>query len=79
MQHIPTSFSRAHLKKIKTRMALRNLQGETWEVNCIPSRGKHNLSGGWVAFAHGNNLKVGDICIFELVGENEFQVNIFRM
>lgn len=74
---IPTSFSRAHLQNIKTRMALRNLQGETWEVNCIPTGGKHYLCGGWAAFVRGNNLKTGDICIFELVGQNELLVNIF--
>ncbi|WJZ83792.1 hypothetical protein VitviT2T_003442 [Vitis vinifera] len=56
---IPTSFSRAHLQNIKTRMALRNLQGETWEVNCIPTGGKHYLCGGWAAFVRGNNLKTG--------------------
>lgn len=77
MQTIPTSFSRAHLQNIKTRMSLQNLQGETWEVNCIPTGGKHYLCGGWAAFVRGNNLKTGDICIFELVGHNELLVNIF--
>ncbi|KAL6347956.1 hypothetical protein AAG906_037685 [Vitis piasezkii] len=57
---IPTSFSRAHLQNIKTRMALRNLQGETWEVNCIPTGGKHYLCGGWAAFVRGNNLKTAN-------------------
>lgn len=37
------------------------------------------LSGGWPAFARGNNLEEGDICVFELVGPIEFHVHIFRV
>ncbi|KAK9287047.1 hypothetical protein L1049_015456 [Liquidambar formosana] len=74
---LPMSFSKAHFPQIRTKMVLRNLKGKDWEVNCIPTAGKHFFCAGWPAFVHGNNLKQDDVCIFELVDKNEMQVHIF--
>ncbi|XP_062101230.1 B3 domain-containing protein Os01g0723500-like isoform X2 [Humulus lupulus] len=76
---IPHQFSTAHLPNYKTEILLRNLNGECWTVNSVPdSQGRlvHTFCGGWMAFVRGNGVKIGDICIFELVGKCEMRVHI---
>ncbi|KAK7321718.1 hypothetical protein VNO77_32606 [Canavalia gladiata] len=77
--NIPYQFSMAHLPNCKIKIILHNLKGEHWIVNSVPStrvHTSHTLCGGWMAFVRGNNIKVGDICIFELVHECELRVHI---
>lgn len=78
MQQVPKSFGQEYLPKIKTKLIIRNSVGKAWEVNCIPSPGRHTLCGGLPAFMHDNNLKPGDVCIFELVEKRELQFHLFR-
>ncbi|TXG52324.1 hypothetical protein EZV62_021493 [Acer yangbiense] len=78
---IPYKFSMAHLPDCKTEIILRNLKGECWNVNSVPdSKGRmvHTFCGGWMAFVRCNDIKIGDICIFELVSESEMCVHISR-
>lgn len=77
--NIPYQFSMAHLPNCKIKIILHNLKGEHWTVNSVPTtrvHTSHTLCGGWMAFVRGNNIKVGDICIFELVHECELRVHI---
>ncbi|EXB38619.1 B3 domain-containing protein [Morus notabilis] len=77
--NIPYQFSMAHLPNCKVKIVLQNLKGESWTVNSVPStrvHTSHTLCGGWMAFVRYNDIKIGDICIFELVGECEFRVHI---
>ncbi|XP_024930728.3 B3 domain-containing protein Os01g0723500 isoform X2 [Ziziphus jujuba] len=77
--NIPYQFSMAHLPNCKVKIVLKNSQGECWTVNSVPStrvHTSHTLCGGWMAFVRYNDIKVGDICIFELVSEYEFHVHI---
>lgn len=79
MQNIPYKFSMAHLPNFKTKIVLQNLEGECWTVNSVPTtrvNTSHTLCGGWLAFVRGNDIKIGDICIFELVHECELRVRI---
>lgn len=78
MQHVPKSFGQEYLPKIKTKLIIRNSVGKVWEVNCIPSPGRHTLCGGLPVFMLDNNLKPGDVCIFELVEKRELQFHLFR-
>ena len=51
-------------------------------MNSVPdSKGRlvHTFGGGWMAFVRGNDLKLGDVCIFELVGKCELRVHISRV
>ena len=78
LQNIPYQFSMAHLPNCKVKIVLQNLDGECWTVNSVPStrvHTSHTLCGGWMAFVRYNDIKIGDICIFELVGECEFRVH----
>ncbi|KAK7383090.1 hypothetical protein VNO78_28758 [Psophocarpus tetragonolobus] len=77
--NIPYQFSMAHLPNCKIKIILHNLKGEHWTVNSVPTtrvHTSHTLCGGWMAFVRGNNIKIGDICIFELVHECELRVRI---
>lgn len=69
----------AHLPNSKIKIVLQNLKGECWTVNSVPTtrvNTSHTLCGGWIAFVRCNDIKVGDICIFELVRECELRVHI---
>ncbi|XP_057974841.1 B3 domain-containing protein Os01g0723500-like [Malania oleifera] len=79
---IPCHFSLTHLPKCKTKVALHNLEGECWSVNSVPAtkgQAVHTFCGGWMAFVSGNNVKMGDVCIFELIGQCEMRVQILRI
>ncbi|XP_047308895.1 B3 domain-containing protein Os11g0197600-like isoform X2 [Impatiens glandulifera] len=78
---IPYQFSMEHLPGCKVEIVLRNLRGQSWTVNSIPSmrvQTLHTFCGGWMAFVRGNVLQIGDICIFELVDRHEMRVHIWR-
>ncbi|KAK6939543.1 B3 DNA binding domain, partial [Dillenia turbinata] len=78
---IPHKFSIAHLPQCKTKITLRNAKGECWSVNSVPDvkgRPVHTFCGGWMGFVRGNDIKVGDTCIFELVGKCEMCVHVFE-
>ena len=54
-----------------------------WPVKLYIYFGKYRscvVSAGWSAFARENNLRVGDVCIFELTMMDNvvFKVDIFR-
>ncbi|KAI8548755.1 hypothetical protein RHMOL_Rhmol07G0298400 [Rhododendron molle] len=76
---IPYQFSMAHLPDCKTEISLRNLRGQCWTVNSVPStrvQTLHTFCGGWMAFVRDNDIQMGDICIFELVGKCQMLVHI---
>lgn len=77
MQCIPAYFLGDHLPKQKTTILLRDPKGRAWEVTFIADDCRSHLSGGWSAFSVGNNLKEGDVCIFEVVDECQMQMHIF--
>jgi len=79
MQNVPYQFSMSHFPNCKTKIILHNLKGEHWTVNSVPTtrvHTSHTLCGGWMAFVRGNSIKVGDVCIFELIRECELRVRI---
>ncbi|RLN19762.1 hypothetical protein C2845_PM02G07340 [Panicum miliaceum] len=53
--------------------------GKSWEVRChiqksnFPSK---RLLKGWKQFARDNNLQVGDLCLFELLENREYTMNV---
>lgn len=36
----------------------------------------HTFCGGWMAFIRDNDIQMGDICIFELIGKCEMRVHV---
>ncbi|XP_015890081.4 putative B3 domain-containing protein Os03g0621600 [Ziziphus jujuba] len=86
---IPRKFASRYINKKEGHFTLRSSDDRTWSVQ-YKTRSKSNfaqdtteiISSGWNSFARDNNLKVCDVCIFELIaGGNDmshFQVSIIR-
>lgn len=81
MQNIPVGFSRKHIQESMDMVTLRYLD-RSWPVKLLLSKQDHKafFSGGWPAFARDNCLRVGDVCMFELIHRDDFvfKVSIFR-
>ena len=71
MQRVPSLFNR-----VRKKVVLRNLEDKSWEVNHLRHGNRHFLSG-LTDFVRDNKLKIGDICVFELLAENEIRVHVF--
>ncbi|XP_039121997.1 B3 domain-containing protein Os01g0723500-like [Dioscorea cayenensis subsp. rotundata] len=79
VMRLPRTFSLAHLPRNKSVLILKDPNMKSWEVTHIPRKvDLDRLSGGWPAFCHGNDLKIGDLCVFELVKPLELNVHIIR-
>lgn len=52
----------------KRRLVLRDGGGRKWEVSLIAQQsiGRLRMGGGWHGFCGGNEVKVGDVCVFKL-------------
>ncbi|CAN6310163.1 unnamed protein product [Urochloa humidicola] len=55
-------------------------RGRSWEVWCRMQKrkagGAKRLSKGWKQFARDNKLQVGDLCLFELLENREYTINV---
>ncbi|XP_039688827.1 B3 domain-containing protein REM16 isoform X4 [Medicago truncatula] len=77
--NVPHQFSIAHLPNGKIKIILRNLKGEQWTANSVPRsrvHTSHTLCGGWMSFVRANNIKLGDVCVFELINDCELRVRV---
>ncbi|XP_024164885.1 B3 domain-containing protein Os01g0723500 isoform X1 [Rosa chinensis] len=74
---IPTTFYREHLAAGKYEFAFLKISGgnKWYKVKLVPSIRTAFMSKGWAAFARDNQIKVGHVCIFELVKENKMVVH----
>ncbi|XP_074320136.1 B3 domain-containing transcription factor VRN1-like isoform X2 [Silene latifolia] len=78
---LPGKFAEEYLIKTRGSCTLRNATGDTWPVRCEGNTAKFmKFVGGWKKYALDNKLRVGDICVFELinVAKRLFQVEIIR-
>ncbi|KAM0945734.1 putative transcription factor B3-Domain family [Dioscorea sansibarensis] len=76
---LPRAFSHTHLPRKKSVLIIKDPNMKSWEVTHIPREGdRDRLSAGWHTFCRGNGLKLGDVCVFELVKPHQLNVHIFR-
>ncbi|KAK7818027.1 b3 domain-containing transcription factor vrn1 [Quercus suber] len=80
---ISSSFAKKYMRKMSGEFViLRSLNGGTWSVkfSFYKAQTKAKFRLGWKKFARDNNLKVADVCIFELINgvEVAFKVSIFQ-
>ncbi|KAK9948761.1 hypothetical protein M0R45_004324 [Rubus argutus] len=77
--HLPHDFSNTHLNKQCLTISLR-INESTWCAAIYKIRRTTRLQAGWSEFAHGNNLKKGDVCVFVLTDSSQFvfDVKVFR-
>ncbi|XVF15652.1 hypothetical protein REPUB_Repub09cG0173000 [Reevesia pubescens] len=73
---LPSLFVRKHLMKEPCDVILCNSNGKTWKTLYATAR----LRTGWETFVQDNNIRVGDVCAFELINcmEISFKVVIYQ-
>lgn len=80
-QWLTSDFSilMGHLSKNSANVTLWDLGGRAWVVEFI-AKPRAKFQSGWLEFVRGNNLNVGDVCIFVLIDNTRlvFEVVIFR-
>uniref|UniRef100_A0A7N0TR02 TF-B3 domain-containing protein n=1 Tax=Kalanchoe fedtschenkoi TaxID=63787 RepID=A0A7N0TR02_KALFE len=74
----PQPFIREHSLNYESneKMVLLTSNNSSWEVNIINNGGAISLCRGWAAFARDINLRVGDVCKFELMDRLEMAVHV---
>ncbi|TVU26286.1 hypothetical protein EJB05_28825, partial [Eragrostis curvula] len=79
--NIPCEFVREYLPRTSKKMTVWDPQGKPWEVQYgyNSERSVAAFSGGWGKFAVGNNLEKFDVCVFELLKEDNIKVHIYRV
>ncbi|KAF1884001.1 hypothetical protein Lal_00012961 [Lupinus albus] len=83
LPNLPPKFCKRHfdLDNKHREVNLRVSNGRVWPVRYlirkINNRTKFELSRGWKAFAKGNNLKVGNVCIFELIDKRDLSFQVY--
>ncbi|KAI8542284.1 hypothetical protein RHMOL_Rhmol08G0127100 [Rhododendron molle] len=78
---MPVNFVKKYLGDHHKNVSLKISDGTIWSVRSYHRSMTAQRSLAWRQFARDNNLKVGDICIFELMGkgiEPQLNVTIFR-
>ncbi|XP_074343469.1 B3 domain-containing protein Os03g0212300-like [Apium graveolens] len=76
---IKPDFAKLHIKD-RTREVKIEISGKTWTVRLRKHGSSHNLSACWTQLARENALKVGDVCVFELINakDHTLKLSIFR-
>ncbi|KAH7851381.1 hypothetical protein Vadar_010714 [Vaccinium darrowii] len=78
--NIPSSFHNRYMEKDRHGATL-VASDRSWPVKLVKYRGNiRRFNRGWSTFCRDNMLQVDDVCIFELIEENDFvlKVSIFR-
>ncbi|KAK7308480.1 hypothetical protein VNO77_42087 [Canavalia gladiata] len=75
--NIPSKFAKRYLKENPMDIELQSLDGSSWGVSYSLGR----LYKGWSAFTSDNDLKMLDVCLFELIKSQGIclRVRIFRL
>ncbi|KAJ6711208.1 TRANSCRIPTION FACTOR B3-DOMAIN FAMILY-RELATED [Salix purpurea] len=76
---VPMSFVERYFKHINQFVMLQ-VADRSWSVKLITRSSQRVavLSAGWARFARDNSLKVGDVCVFEMIKNGVLKVTISR-
>lgn len=66
-------FSSRHSEVVLQVSSKREIQ---WAVKCTLGISNAKFSAGWMEFVLDNNLKVGDVCVFEWANRSELLFNV---
>ncbi|KAF9608861.1 hypothetical protein IFM89_011899, partial [Coptis chinensis] len=76
---IPNSFSKKYLPRRSENFKIQASDGKEWAVGYNLNKTGMRLSKGVSAFLSGCKIKLGDICIFELVNRKEFELKVKKI
>ena len=83
MQYVTNEFAKKYVQR-KISVKLQASSGKRWpcqfcfrDGSAIPK----TIGKGWKSFVRDNGIKVGDVCVFELINRMNvvLKVSIFRM
>ncbi|KAF7113892.1 hypothetical protein RHSIM_RhsimUnG0104200 [Rhododendron simsii] len=73
--YLPTEFSKENLSENPEMVVLQSANGGEWPVKChYEGRSRYFLY--WKSFVQANNVKVGDVCVFELIKSSEPRLKV---
>ncbi|XP_044396896.1 putative B3 domain-containing protein Os08g0325100 [Triticum aestivum] len=72
---LPSQYAKKYLGE-EPRLYLQ-LLGDKWEVGFPDNTGDRRIVSGWKQFAQDNNLKMGDICLFELLSNQKRTMEVY--
>ena len=77
MQSVPVPFAEKMYIQNGQDVMLK-VGDQSWEVwFSIPRTGRRGtFSNGWSTFANENNLKMGDVCVFELIKSDDVVLKV---
>lgn len=77
--HIPMTFVKNYIKIKKSTVKLQ-VSKRLWSVKWIHNYCSSRFSQGWTEFVRQNDLKMGDVCVFELIKTDDIvmKVSFFR-
>ncbi|XP_028777082.1 B3 domain-containing transcription factor VRN1-like [Neltuma alba] len=82
--YVPARFAVKYLGGGSEKIKLENVKGKQWEARCFNRNGSGNgmnIGEGWAKFKMDNEVKEGDVCVFELIKRKDIvlRVRIFRV
>lgn len=72
---IPTEFLKRHKIRNGNLVGLK-VGGKSYKVEVSYNEGSWRFSKGWKEFVKGCSLKVGDICIFEMIDDENLVIKV---
>ncbi|KAI8542291.1 hypothetical protein RHMOL_Rhmol08G0127400 [Rhododendron molle] len=73
--YLPAEFSKENLSERPEKVVLQSANKGEWPVKChYEGRNRHCLY--WKSFVQANNVKVGDVCVFELIKSSEPRLKV---
>ncbi|KAJ7982706.1 B3 domain-containing protein [Quillaja saponaria] len=73
--YVHAAFASKYLKTCKGKIKLQ-IDGKQWPASLYVSCSGKRIGSGWNDFARHNNLKIGDVCVFELINGEEVVLEV---
>ncbi|XP_048134461.1 B3 domain-containing transcription factor VRN1-like [Rhodamnia argentea] len=74
--NVPRGFIRQHIRKMKELATLTH-SDRTWPVKLRSYPNAAAFSSGWMAFVRGTRLRVGNVCVFELIDRDDIVFRVY--
>ncbi|KAJ6892028.1 B3 domain-containing transcription factor VRN1-like [Populus alba x Populus x berolinensis] len=75
--YVPLEFTQRHMSNAPRCIKLQVSDGREWPIQINRNRCRYlSISKGWNEFSQENNLKEGDVCVFELINKEKFVLKV---
>ncbi|GER35703.1 B3 domain-containing protein, partial [Striga asiatica] len=64
---VPYAFARRNLPRVGSNSIVMLTNGKEWNLRCHVGDRRAQLTTGWKSFVKENGIKVGDVCVFEVM------------